>query len=409
VIGQLLDRLGSRHRVALLSLQQADEPSPDARLRAALELAVEVRRADGGRSLQARALRSVRSRARLLFGIPLWVTEVESGEYRRRLRELLRDWQPHVVQLEYPVMCTYLDEILAAGCVAVTGVHDPATNAAIDIGRSSKRDRLLRRLDVRAWRRFERRALIHVDAAVAFTRRDADALAALAPGSTVVRIPFGTDFSERAEMPTVGGDNVLFVGNFVHPPNFDAADRLARTIFPLVLERVPRASLSIVGDRPPAELRERADERVEVTGRVPDLMPFIERAGVFAAPIRFGGGMRVKVVEALAAGKAVVASSLAVEGLDVTDGRQLMLAETDEEFAASIVRLLTDPELRARLAGEAWSWARENLRWEASVDAYDRLYEELLEQRARRTADQPSMLPTQPRMRAVFGEDSAFD
>jgi glycosyltransferase involved in cell wall biosynthesis len=377
VIAQLLERLGARHDVALLCLWHPAEAPVDARLKAALDLVIEVPRLDAARSFRARGFRSVRSRLGVLGGTPLWANEVESAEYRSRLREVLRNWRPDLVQFEYPALGSYLDELGDGAVPSVLTVHDPPTNAAIDLA-ASHRDRVLRRLDIRAWRRFERDLLGRVDATVAFTARDVEALEALAPQTDVVRIPFGTDFFERVEAPTAGGESVLFVGNFVHPPNVDAADRLIRSIFPRVRERVPEASLSIVGDNAPAGLRAAAGAGVEVTGRVPDLLPYVTRAGVVAAPIRFGGGMRVKVLEALAAGKAVVASRLAVEGLDVVDGEQLLLAETDDEFAAAIARVLGDAGLRTALSSQAWSWARANLTWDAAVDAYERLYARLL-------------------------------
>ena len=88
--------------------------------------------------------------------------------------------------------------------------------------------------------------------------------------------------------------------------------------------------------------------------------------------------MRVKVLEALAAGKALVASSLAVEGLDLQDGRQCMLAETDEEFASRILHLLDDDEERRRLGTEARGWASDHLSWSRVVGAYEQLYQTLL-------------------------------
>ena len=88
--------------------------------------------------------------------------------------------------------------------------------------------------------------------------------------------------------------------------------------------------------------------------------------------------MRVKVLEALAAGKPLVASRLAVEGLDVVDGEQLLTAETDDEFAERISLVLADGELRLRLAASARDWAHENLSWDRSIDEYERLYERLL-------------------------------
>jgi glycosyltransferase involved in cell wall biosynthesis len=378
VIAQLLDRMGRRHRVALMCLRQPDEPGVDARLRSRLDLLVEVERPDVARSTCARALRGLRARLLLLAGTPLWANDLDVRAFRKRLTEVLREWRPDVVQIEYTAMGIYLREVRAEDVVTVLGEPDPPTSAAIDLGRASRRDRLLRRLDVRAWRRFEREVLSRVDAAVVFTRRDLRALAGHAKGTDVVQIPFGTDFAELPFAGGVGDDDVLFVGNFVHPPNVDAADRLVRSIFPLVRKRHPRSSLHVVGENPPASLRKSATDGVIVTGRVPDLIPFVERAAVVVAPIRFGGGMRVKVLEALAAGRPVVASSLAVEGLGVSDGDQLLIAETNEEFAECIARLLADHELRTRLGERARSWACENLTWDASVEGHERLYARLL-------------------------------
>jgi glycosyltransferase involved in cell wall biosynthesis len=193
-----------------------------------------------------------------------------------------------------------------------------------------------------------------------------------------VTIPFGTDFAERPFANGAGEGGVLFVGNFVHPPNVDAATRLVRRIFPRVRERHPDLSLHIVGENPPPDLVVASDDGIVVTGRVPDLVPYVEQAAVVAAPLRFGGGMRVKVLEALAAGKPLVASRLAVEGLDVADGDQLLTAETDEEFADRISLVLRDGELRLRLGARARAWANENLTWDRSIDEYERLYERLL-------------------------------
>jgi glycosyltransferase involved in cell wall biosynthesis len=107
--------------------------------------------------------------------------------------------------------------------------------------------------------------------------------------------------------------------------------------------------------------------------------PYLDRAAVVVVPLRMGGGMRVKVLEALAAGKAVVASRLAVEGLDVVDGKQILLAETDKQFIDAIVQLLYYTERRTALAVCARAWACANLGWEGSIAAYDALYESLIQ------------------------------
>ena len=124
----------------------------------------------------------------------------------------------------------------------------------------------------------------------------------------------------------------------------------------------PRATTSPVG---------------ETLRQVPDVMPYLDRAAVVVVPLRMGGGMRIKVLEALAAGKAVVASRRATEGLDITDGEQLMLAETDAEFARTIARLLADPARRRSLAACGREWSRSNLGWDRVASAYDALYQSL--------------------------------
>jgi glycosyltransferase involved in cell wall biosynthesis len=137
--------------------------------------------------------------------------------------------------------------------------------------------------------------------------------------------------------------------------------------------------LYIVGDHPTPQIRQMANATVVVTGRVPDVTPYLDRAALVVVPLRLGGGMRVKVLEALAAGKAVVASPLAVEGLDVMDGKHVLLADSDRQFSDAIVQLLTQPERRTALAAHARSWARANLDWEGPIAAYERLYQNLME------------------------------
>ena len=149
---------------------------------------------------------------------------------------------------------------------------------------------------------------------------------------------------------------MLFVGSFGHPPNIDAAVRLARDIFPGVRARVPEAILEIVGDAPPQAVRRLAGEGIVVTGRVADVRPHLDNAAVVAAPLRLGGGMRVKMLESLAAGKAMVATPRAVAGLGLEPGTHALIADGDGELSDALVSLLGDPELRRRMGGAARTW-----------------------------------------------------
>ena len=117
------------------------------------------------------------------------------------------------------------------------------------------------------------------------------------------------------------------------------------------------------------------------------MVPFLDRATVVVAPLRLGGGIRVKILDALAAGKAVVASTLAVEGLDIVAGEHCLVADTDDEIVAAISALLGDAALRARVAGAAYAWAAANLGWARTMAAYDALYDRLLDAHPRTDAD----------------------
>jgi len=115
-----------------------------------------------------------------------------------------------------------------------------------------------------------------------------------------------------------------------------------------------------------------------ITGQVPSVTPYLDRAAVVVVPVRLGGGMRVKVLEALASGKAVVASPRAVEGLELVDGQGIVIADSDEEFCTAISELVESVERRVSLGRDARSWAEANLGWEQVVLAYEDLYRNLL-------------------------------
>jgi glycosyltransferase involved in cell wall biosynthesis len=119
-----------------------------------------------------------------------------------------------------------------------------------------------------------------------------------------------------------------------------------------------------------------------VPGCVPSLTPYLNRAAVVVVPIRSGGGMRVKVLEALSAGKAVVASSRAVEGLDIVSGEHALLAESDEDFVRQVLWLLRHPEERGALARRARAWSVANLGWDRAASQYAALYDDLLRRRS---------------------------
>ena len=378
VIAQLIGQLASRHRIALCYLRGADEPGVCAATRARCEVILEVALPIRGSLAADLWCERFSVWGQVLAGKPLWAVGRFTPEFTERVRSLVGSWQPDLVQIEYHIMGQYLPALDECAAPRVLVQHEPGYDAAHET-LQFRHGWLMPYLNWLAWQRFERTLLQRVQTVVVFTERDRRTLAGLCRTTPLVRIPLGAELPP-APLDPIGSRplSLLFAGNYIHMPNLEAAIRLTDGIFPAVRAEFPETRLFIVGNHAPPQLQRRASDSVIVTGQVPDVTPYLDQAAVVLAPLRYGGGMRVKVLEALAAGKALVASRRAIEGLALTDGEQVVLAESDEEFSAAVVDLLSHPERRAALSGGAHAWASANLRWEAVADAYDTLYQRLI-------------------------------
>jgi glycosyltransferase involved in cell wall biosynthesis len=195
-----------------------------------------------------------------------------------------------------------------------------------------------------------------VDRVQVFTERDADHVRRLAPSSArgITVNPFGVDVSPAGATVAEDPRAIVFVGGFRHPPNVDAAIWLAREIMPLVRASQPRATLTIVGADPPLAVTGLASDGVTVTGRVASVEPFLGSAAVVAAPVRSGGGMRRKVLEAMALGRAVVTTTRGAEGIWNPPQAPTLRVENDAAgIARQITALLSAPAERAALGAAA--------------------------------------------------------
>jgi glycosyltransferase involved in cell wall biosynthesis len=232
--------------------------------------------------------------------------------------------------------------------------------------------RYLRDLD------FELRAAARVDHVVTMSAEDAARLRRFLPALRVSVSPVGVDcdgFRPPLPVPPAEAD-AIFVGNFGHPPNVDAARFLVREVLPR-LHRGLRVRL--VGRNPPPEvLALAAPGTVDVTGPVPDVRPYIATTAIAVAPVRFGTGMRGKVLEALAMARPVVTTSVGAEGLGATAGEHLLVADDAAGLAAAIGRLLDDPALAARLGAAGRALAVARFDWDAIATAHERLYADVL-------------------------------
>jgi glycosyltransferase involved in cell wall biosynthesis len=184
------------------------------------------------------------------------------------------------------------------------------------------------------------------------SRADAGALEILSRDAQVDVVPNGVDTVYWQPDGVSEPDRIVFTGTMNFPPNVDAMVYFVSKVMPRVWRSIPGATLYIVGQHPAGKVRRLASERVIVTGRVEDVRPYVAGASVYVAPIRFGSGTHLKVLEALAMAKPLVATSRGAQALELTSGRDCLIADEPAEMAEGIVRLLTKPET-ARALGEA--------------------------------------------------------
>lgn len=237
-------------------------------------------------------------------------------------------------------------------------------------------------LQARRLRRYEAGIMRRAAYTLTVSASDAVHLRALAPTTTVAIVPIGVDTAHyartaiRAPIPTV---DVAFSATFDYRANADAADWFVTRVWPRIRRARPEARCALVGRNPGANIRTwNGREGITVTGRVPDDRPYMAAADVYILPIRFGAGVRVKLLNAMSMGCAVVATPAACEGVDVVNGQHLVVAAPDAAtFAASVLTLLDDPNRRAALGHAARAFVAEQYDWSVCTPALLAIYAEL--------------------------------
>ena len=229
--------------------------------------------------------------------------------------------------------------------------------------------RLLYRLEGPRIARYECRVAREFEETWLISEADRQHLAAACPGANLRVVPNGVDTAHF--QPTgrpVEPDSLIFVGHMGVPHNVDAARYLVAEILPLVRQRVPDVRLSIVGADPAPEVERLGQEPgVAVTGFVPDLNDYLNRAAVFVAPLRFAAGVQNKVLEAMAAGRPVVTTSVINAGLGGVPGRDLLVADGTPAMVAQVVRLLQDGELREQIGRAGRQFVQSRYSWQHAV------------------------------------------
>jgi sugar transferase (PEP-CTERM/EpsH1 system associated) len=369
----LMRHLAERHEITYLSFRDPDQPAADltGMREVCAHLVTLPRREAPKRSLSFYA----EAAGYVLHPHPYAVAKYRSRAYAQRLADVLAanrfdlvvcDFLPPIVNLPARLPCP---AVLFTHNVEAEIWRRHAETAANPAGRA------LLRAQWRRMRRFEEAALRRFDLILAVSDADRRTFERMyAPPAPIAVVPTGVDtrYFEPPPPSSVEEKHLVFTGSMDWLPNEDGMTYFCREILPIVRRVEPDVTLSIVGRAPTPAVRQLADIRgVEVTGRVDDVRPHIARGAVYVVPLRVGGGTRLKIFEAMSMGRACVSTTVGAEGLPVTPGRHLLLADDPDRFARAIVRLLRDRSHRAAIERAARRLVVERYDWSAAAAGLD--------------------------------------
>lgn len=318
---------------------------------------------------------------RALFGeMTYLVARFVSKKFCDVLTDTLRRFQPDVVQIESPFLLPYVScvrEVSDARIVLRSlNVEFRIWESLSRTARTPLRRFALRRV-ASALRAYELKQMETLDAIVPISCGDAEDFQSLGCTRPMHVVPCSVDDAfHRNGAPEP--DHIGFIGSLDFRPNQEAAAWILDELWPRVHERAPRARLSIAGTSPPQWLRRHAERRgVDLHADVADADAFMRRVSVVIAPLFAGGGMRIKVLEAMALEKPIVATTIGAGGLAVQHERDILIADDAPSFADSVVRLLRDPETARRIGIAARANVAERYDSRALTRGLLRFYEAL--------------------------------
>jgi glycosyltransferase involved in cell wall biosynthesis len=223
-------------------------------------------------------------------------------------------------------------------------------------------------------RRFERDMCRRFDSVIAVSADDREQMKREYGAEAVFDVPTGvdTEFFRPNRAINVAPHSLVFTGSMDWLPNDDAIRYFMREIMPLIKKSVPDVTLTVVGRNPAPALVDlsKEDSSLVITGRVDDVRPYMDKAAAYIVPLRIGGGTRLKIFEAMAMEKAVVSTTVGAEGLPLTNGVELLLADEPATFAEAVVRVLTDDDYASELGQRAAAVVRENFGWRPVTDRF---------------------------------------
>ena len=315
-----------------------------------------------------------------------------SPQYADALADVLRNGEFDAVQVEGIELASYIEQVKAQapGISVILDCHNAETELqrrarAIDLRAPARWPAALySTIQIKRLAGFEAWAMHNSDAVIAVSEADRQYLSALMPSGAddIKVIPNTIDVAEYDPRP--GGKDELafdlvFTGKMDYRPNIDGVLWFADAVWPRLRESVPSITWAVVGQRPHTRLDVlRSKPGITITGFVPHIQPYLASSSIYIVPLRIGSGTRLKILEAMAAGLPIVSSPIGAEGFDIEDGREMILAESPEEWVGSILSLLANEDRRSAIGAAARNFAAK-YDWRAIASPLNELYSRMLD------------------------------
>jgi len=335
------------------------------------------------RSLIRDALMALRS---LITGEPFMIIRHYSPAMCETIRRLMSTQDFAIIHVDQIKTAQYVEKITTS--VRLIDKHN--VYAHVVRGVAQDKGALLKRLFARLeWPKlacYEGRICHEFDHVLAVTEEDKQALGELAGTSdsiTVVPIAAAPD-TVRVVRRRPDARHIVSVGSMFYPPNVEGVLWFANKVYPLIQTRLPDVKLYLIGSRPTRAIRQLADRdpNIVVTGYIEELDPYLEQSAVMIAPLHFGSGMRVKVLDALARGMPLVSTSFGCQGINVTHDENILIADRPADFAAMVQKVIQDRDFADRLAANGRRLIETEYDWRIVYRALDKVYADLLANRA---------------------------
>ena len=382
----IIKHLAPRHEITLVSFgtqQELDDAAPLCALCKRIEIAPHPTR-----SLAQRAWTTLTS------AMPDMGLRLKSAAMHALVNRILRDEQFNVVQVEGIEMARYLPTSTLRVQFPTSKFVFDDHNAEYVLQRTAFESdlhlpkrwhaALYSLIQWKKLERYEHSVCLHANHVVACSDADANAIQSLISTlrvqSPISIIPNGVDTdhfvpSDEVCAKPLADLSMVYAGKMDFRPNIDAMTWFCADILPRIRAEIPLAHIVIVGQKPAPRIHALAHQPgVEVTGWVADTRPFVADAAIYVVPLRMGSGTRLKVLEAMAQAKAIVSTTRGIEGIDLVPDRDVILADSPDEFARAVIALLHDPARRQSLGRNARALAESKYDWRQIVPRFEKIY-----------------------------------